>query len=168
MNTRLDTATDDALLRQVSAALIEEHVRRLLQVMDFAEAKVVCVTPNAKSLVIDIEAGDIGSVLIGAQGAHLLAFQHIVRCLLRRQIDQPVYISVDVNGYRGRRERTLIGLAEETARRAQRTGQTVALQPMPAADRRAIHSALANYKDVRTESLGEEPNRRIVVRPVFL
>ncbi len=159
MNTLLDNG---------AGALIEEHVRRLLSAMDFGEAKVTCTSPDEQSLAITIEAGGIGSLLIGTGGAHLLAFQHIVRCLLRHHIEQPVYISVDINGYRGRRERTLQGLAEETARKASRTGQTVVLSPMPASDRRTIHSALANYKDVRTESLGEEPNRRILVRPVFL
>ncbi len=158
----------NALLDGATAALIEEHVRRLLSIMNFSDAKVVCTAPDDQSLVIDIDAGDVGSFLIGSQGSHLLAFQHLVRCLLRRQINQPVYISVDINGYRVRRERTLLGLAEETARKAQKTGRTVVLAPMPAADRRTIHSALANYKDVRTESLGEEPNRRIVVRPIFL
>jgi spoIIIJ-associated protein len=159
MSTVLDNAT---------AALIEEHVRRLLGVMNFGEAKVTCSAPDEESLIIEVEAGEVGSLLIGTQGTHLLAFQHIVRCLLRRQIDKPIHINVDINGYRLRRERSLLGLAEETAKKAQRTGRTVVMSPMPAADRRTIHSALANYKDVRTESLGEEPNRRVVVRPIFL
>lgn len=151
-----------------AAALIEEHVRRLLRTMNFPEAKVACHAPDDSHLQIEVEAGDVGSLLIGSQGSHLLAFRHVVRCLLRRQMRQDVRIAVDVNGYRLRRERSLLGLAEEVARKTQRTGQTVVLDPMSAADRRAIHAALANHKEVRTESLGEEPNRRVIVRPIFL
>ncbi len=149
-------------------ALIEEHVRRLLDVMALGPAKVHCDLDSGNVLKISVEAGGEGRVLIGAHGAHLVALQHLVRCLLRRQLHNDVRIMVDVNGYRARRERSLLGLAEEVARKANRTGRTVVLQPMTAADRRTIHTALANYKDVHTESLGDEPNRRVVVRPVFL
>ncbi len=159
METALDTAT---------TALIEEHVRRLLRIMNFSDAQVTCTLPNPETMHLNIEAGEIGRLLIGPQGQHLLAFQHIMRCLLRKQITTPIRVLVDVNGYRLRREQTLLGIAEETARRAKQTGRTVVMSPMSAADRRAIHSALANHKDVRTESLGDEPNRRVVVRPVFL
>ena len=79
-----------------------------------------------------------------------------------------MYILVDVNGYRARRERGLAGLAEETARKAQKTGQAVTLEPMNAVDRRTIHTALASHKEVQTESLGEGMSRRVVVRPIFL
>jgi len=149
-------------------ALIEEHVRKLLATMSLSQVRVRCEFVADNALKISVEAGDNGRTLIGAHGAHLSALQHIVRCLLRRQINPTVRVLVDVNGYRARRERSLLGLAEEVARKAQRTGRTVVLQPMTAADRRTIHTALANYKDVKTESLGDEPNRRVVVRPVFL
>lgn len=149
-------------------ALIEEHVRHMLTIMGFADVTVHCHLPEDQTLKVDINAGDTGRLLIGAHGAHLAAFQHVVRCLLRRHVQEDVRVVVDVNGYRVRRERGLLDLAEEVARRAHRTGRTVVLRPMTAADRRAVHTALAGHKDISTESLGEEPNRRVVVRPVFL
>lgn len=149
-------------------ALIEEHVRRLIHIMGFESVRVQCHVDNEDALHINLEAGSEGKMLIGTRGSHLLALQHIIRCLLRKELSAVSRILVDVNGYRSRRERTLLDLAEETARKAQRTGRTVVLQPMTAADRRAIHAALANHKDVTTESLGDEPNRRVVVRPIFL
>lgn len=155
-------------LDAAAIALIEEHVRRLLEVMDFGEAKVRCSVDRDSVLHVDVEAGNDGRLLIGTQGYHLLALQHIVRCLLREEVQHVGFIQVDVNGYRARRERSLLGLAEEVARKAHRTGRTVVLQPMTSADRRTIHTALARHKDITTESLGEEPNRRVVVRPVFL
>ena len=156
------SSLDDQVL-----ALIEEHVRRLLVIMNFTDATVHCDSSD-DTLLITIDAKDLGRLLIGPQGAHLLALQHIIRCLLRSQLKEAVRITVDVNGYRSRREQSLSHLAQEVARKAQRTGRTIALEPMSAADRRAIHAALANQKDIRTESLGDEPNRRVVVRPVFL
>lgn len=148
-------------------SLIEEHVRRLLVVMDFSESKVRCSLQEG-TLFITIDASEIGRLLIGSQGGHLIALQHIIRCLLRPHLKESMRIIVDVNGYRARREESLLHLAQEVARKAQRTGRTIAMEPMSSADRRAVHAALANQKDVRTESLGDEPNRRVVVRPVFL
>lgn len=148
--------------------LIAEHVRRLLEIMGVQGAQVFCDSLEGEVLRIVIATGESGSILIGAQGAHLYAFQHIVRCMLKKSMQAHVRILVDVNGYRARRDRGLVGLAEETARKAQRTGQAVVLEPMNAIDRRAVHTALSGHKEVRTESLGEGVSRRVVVRPVFL
>lgn len=149
-------------------ALIEEHVRHVLTMMGFDGVTVHCHLADEETMRVDVNAGTAGRLLIGSHGAHLAAFQHIVRCLLRRHTQEDIRVVVDVNGYRLRREKGLLDLAQEVARRAHRTGRTVVLQPMTAADRRAIHTALASHKDITTESLGEEPNRRVVVRPVFL
>lgn len=159
--------THESSLDAQALILIEEHVRRLLAMMGFNESKVRCgVQEDVLSVVI--EAGDEGRALIGTQGAHLAALQHVVRCILRAQLREQVRIFVDVNNYRVRREQSLLSLAQEVARKAQRTGRTIAMQPMSAADRRTVHTALSHQKDVRTESLGQEPNRRVVVRPIFL
>lgn len=148
--------------------LIAEHVRRLLDQMGFAQVRVFCDAPQESTLRISIHTEDSGSLLIGVQGAHLQALEHVTRCVLRKSMQAETFIFVDVNGYRARRERGVVALAEETARKAQKTGQIVELMPMNAVDRRSIHTALAGYKDVVTESMGEGPSRRVVVRPVFL
>jgi spoIIIJ-associated protein len=149
-------------------ALIEEHVRHILTMMGFSDVTVHCQPMADVGIRVDVNAGREGRLLIGSKGTHLLAFQYILRCLLRKSLEKDMRVVVDVNGYRTRREATLLDLAQEVARRAQRTGRTVVLRPMSAADRRAIHTALASHKDIATESLGDEPNRRVVVRPVFL
>lgn len=151
-----------------ASQLIGEHVRRLLAVIGLSTVTVVCESPSAEVLRISIMAGDDGRALIGPQGSHLESLQHIVRCVLRRHLESTMHIVVDVNGYRARREKSLFGLAEEVARKAQRTGRPVALNPMNALDRRVIHTALATHKEVSTESMGDGRDRRVVVRPVFL
>jgi len=163
-------------LNQQSSVLIEEHIRRLITAMGFTGAEVVCSYKDVKEqetltrqhLHIDINAGPTGRMLIGAHGAHLQALQHIARSLIRRQLKEPIRITVDVNGYLARRERTLLHIAEEAARKAGRTGRAIVLPPMAAAHRRTIHTSLAARQNVDTESLGEEPNRRVVVKPVFI
>lgn len=154
-------------------ALIEEHVRRLLALMDFAAATVTCQLREGSAsetltLVVTIKAGEAGKWLIGPRGSHLAALQHLIRIVLARQLPSPITISVDVNQYRLQREQRLHHVAVDAASQAQRTGRTVVLPPMNAADRRILHTALAQQDRVRTESMGEEPNRRVVVRPVFL
>lgn len=155
-------------MKDPAAELISEHVRRLLASIGFEDIRVVCECPTSEILRISIESGDVGRVLIGPQGAHLEALQHIIRCVLRRHLDTNTHIMVDVNGYRARREKSLFGLAEEVARKAQRTGRPVALGPMNALDRRTIHTALAAHKEVSTESMGDGLQRQVVVHPVFL
>lgn len=152
--------------------LMEEHVRRLLVTMGFAAAVVYCryrPQPTGETtLLIEIEAGDEGKLLIGTQGQHLAALQHVMRTVLRRQLPVAVLVVVDVNGYQARRERSLVQLAEASARRATMQGKVVVLKPMSSAERRLVHSALAGRADVKTESMGEEPHRRVVIKPLFL
>ena len=151
-----------------AAQLISEHVRRLLSIVGLEDVQVLCECPAPETLRISIMAGDDGRTLIGPQGAHLESLQHIIRCVLRRHLDATTHIMVDVNGYRARREKSLSGFAEEVARKAQRTGRSITLDPMNALDRRTIHTALAAHKEVSTESMGDGRDRRVVVRPVFL
>lgn len=151
-----------------AAQLIGEHVRRLLEVIGLDGIHVACESPASDTLRISIMAGEEGRMLIGPQGAHLESLQHVIRCVLRRHLDGATHIMVDVNGYRARREKSLFGLAEEVARKAQRTGRPVALDPMNALDRRTIHTALSSHKEVSTESTGDGRDRRVIVRPVFL
>lgn len=151
------------------AELIEEHVRHLLAMMGFSDARVRCVALEEGEIRIDIDGKEYGRLLIGTAGTHLIALQHIIRIVLRHHIKgEAPRIFVDVNGYRTRREQSLLELAKETAQKANDTGQTVMLSPMTAADRRAIHKALAEYEGIKTESLGQEPNRRVVVKPTLL
>lgn len=151
-----------------TGALIAEHVRHLVGAMGLDDIQLECESGQPGVLRISIMAGESGKMLIGTQGANLNALQHVIRCVLRKHFEEDMHIVVDVNGYRVRRERNLLGFAEEVARRAQRTGRPVALSPMNAVDRRTIHAALAGHKDVVTESTGDGMDRRVVVRPVFL
>jgi predicted RNA-binding protein Jag len=101
--------------------------------------------------------------LIGRKGERLSALQHLVNLLLSRRMGEWTRVLVDVEDYRGRRERQLREIANRAADRVEETGKMLQLEPMPALERRWIHLALRDRTGVATQSIGEEPNRRVVV-----
>jgi spoIIIJ-associated protein len=109
------------------------------------------------------DAHEALGALIGRKGERLSALQHLVNLMLSRRMGEWTRVLVDVEDYRGRRERQLRDIANRAAARVQETGKMLQLEPMPALERRWIHLALRDHADVVTQSIGEEPNRRIVV-----
>jgi predicted RNA-binding protein Jag len=110
------------------------------------------------------EREELGA-LIGRKGERLSALQHLVNLMLSRQMGTWTRVLVDVEDYRGRRERQLREIADRAAKKVVETGKMLQLEPMPALERRWVHLALKSNPDVATQSIGEEPNRRIVVLP---
>ena len=104
--------------------------------------------------------------LIGRKGERLSALQHLVNLMLSKRMGAWTRVLVDVEDYRGRRERQLRDIALRAAARVAETGKMLQLDPMPALERRWIHIALRDHPGVATQSIGEEPDRRIVVVPV--
>jgi spoIIIJ-associated protein len=121
-------------------------------------------TSRLNVLGADQEKEELGA-LIGRKGERLSALQHLVNLMLSRQMGTWTRVLVDVEDYRGRRERQLREIADRAARRVVETGKMLQLEPMPALERRWVHLALKANPDVATQSIGEEPNRRIVVLP---
>jgi spoIIIJ-associated protein len=103
--------------------------------------------------------------LIGRKGERLSALQHLVNLMLSRRTGQWTRVLVDVEDYRGRRERQLVDLATRAADKVVESGKMLQLEPMPALERRWIHLALKDNAHVATQSIGEEPNRRVVLLP---
>lgn len=152
-------------LDRATLLLIEEELRHVLTLMSIENVRVDSLSDDAGRLTLSVETPQQSRLLIGPHGAHLEALEHIVRTLLRRRLAQSVVVTVDVNRYRVRELQKLIAQAEIAAVEAERTGRPAFLPSMSAAQRRAVHTALANRSSVRTESVGEEPNRRVVIHP---
>ena len=108
---------------------------------------------------------DALGALIGRKGERLSALQHLVNLMLSKEMGQWTRVLVDVEDYRGRRERQLRELADRAAARVVETGKMLQLEPMPALERRWIHLTLRDHPAVATQSIGEEPNRRVVLVP---
>ena len=151
---------------QTAAALASAAVGRIL------EAAGVNVTrtlrsehdPEAGGPVIDLSGEDSG-LLIGRRGQTLQALQFLVTLIVRNKLGEDVRVVLDVENYRQRRESSLRDMATKVASRVAQTQRSITLEPMPPADRRIIHTSLAQHPEVRTESAGEGENRKVTIMP---
>lgn len=109
--------------------------------------------------------GENIALLIGKRGQTLNALQYLVHLALNKDNKQFYTVTLDAEGYRGRRKETLESLAWKMADKATRLDKKVALEPMPAFERKIIHSALQEQGKVSTYSDGVEPHRHIVIKP---
>jgi spoIIIJ-associated protein len=122
------------------------------------------VTRGGDTARLNVKGGDLGA-LIGRRGEKLASLQHIVNLIVGRREGQHHRIAIDVENYRGRREEQLRDVADRAAKRVIQSGKIIQLEAMPAIERRVVHMALLENPKVRTQSVGVEPNRRIVVLP---
>ena len=116
------------------------------------------------SVALNIEGDDLG-ILIGRRGQTLAALQYIVRILVGRQVKTWTPVVIDVEGYKQRRYEALRTFARQMAERVKARGAPFTLEPMPPYERRIIHLTLANSPDVMTESVGQDEERKVVIRP---
>ncbi len=122
------------------------------------------VTRGGDTARLNVKGDDLGA-LIGRRGEKLASLQHIVNLIVGRREGQHHRIAIDVENYRGRREEQLRDVADRAAKRVIQSGKIIQLEAMPAIERRVVHMALLENPKVRTQSVGVEPNRRIVVLP---
>ena len=135
---------------------MEEILKELPEHTDYT------VTKKETGLNVEILNKNLG-FLIGYRGETLYAFQNILSAIAGKGIDKKVRVILDIEGYKEKRERTLEELAEKVAKTVIKTRKPVKLEPMQAYERKIIHSKLQQNDKVETESIGEEPNRRIVI-----
>lgn len=113
-------------------------------------------------IYVNIE-GEKTNALIGYRGETLNALQVLLTSIANKDIEERIRLIVDVSGYREKRKKVLEELAEKVSKTVIKTRKKVVLEPMSAYERKIIHSKLQNNKNVITESIGEEPNRKIVI-----
>jgi spoIIIJ-associated protein len=140
----------------------QEVLQEMLRLMG-VEASVE-ITMGTETSKLNVKGEDLG-VLIGRRGEKLASLQHLVNLIVAKREGQWHRIAVDVENYRGRREEQLRDVADRAAKRVAQSGKIIQLEPMPAVERRIVHMALVENPSVRTQSVGVEPNRRIVVLP---
>jgi spoIIIJ-associated protein len=115
-----------------------------------------------RTIQVEIHGKDL-SILIGRKSETLNALQYISSQIVGKELQRWVSLQLDVEGYRARRERALRQLAHRMAEQAVITGKRQVLEPMPANERRVVHLELRDHPDVITESIGEEPNRKVTI-----
>lgn len=159
----LDSNEDKAL------KTARETVQELLEKMK-VKAQVTAVyiegenPAEEKQIMVNIEGDDL-SILIGRRSETLNALQYISSLIVGKELEHWVPLQIDVQGYRTRRERQLKQLAHRMAEQAVHTGKRQVLEPMSASERRIIHVELSTDEHVFTESMGEEPNRKVTISP---
>ena len=136
-----------------------DFVDDLLKLMDLRADTVLREEEN----VVDIEGQD-AEILVGRHGDGLKSMEYLLNLALRDPGSQP-RVRLDSNGYRERRIRSLERLAEATARQVVEYGVPIRLDPMLSWERWVIHTSLKDREDVKTESVGEAPERKVVVMP---
>ncbi|HEV2027351.1 MAG TPA: RNA-binding cell elongation regulator Jag/EloR [Candidatus Dormibacteraeota bacterium] len=124
----------------------------------------VTVRTGGDPITLDISGRDLGA-LIGWRGETLRALQSVTNVMVGRHLAEGERIIVDVERYRQRREHTVREIAMRAARQVKMTGDAITLDAMQPFERRAIHLALEGDPDVTSGSIGEEPERRVVVGP---
>lgn len=121
-------------------------------------------TDDRRSVQVDVRGEDL-SALIGRHAETLAAFQHIASLIVGKKTQQWVQLTVDVEGYRSRREKQIRQLANRMADQVTKTGRKVTMEPMTANERRVVHIELRGHPAVTTESTGEDPYRKVVILP---
>ena len=119
---------------------------------------------DRRTIHVDVRGDDL-SILIGRRSETLNAFQYIASLMVGKEVQQWVQLVVDVEGYRSRRESQLRRMARRMAEQAIKTGRRQVLEPMSSNERRIIHLELRDHPAVTTESIGEEPYRKVTIVP---
>lgn len=140
---------------------IVEFVGGIMEKMGIT-AQVETELKENNRIYINIVGDDMG-IIIGRRGETLDALQHIIQLYVNKEYEEFYKVTVDTENYRTKREEALTNLAQGLAKRVIRTRKEIVLEPMKPYERRIIHTALQNYNKVKTHSIGEEPNRKLVV-----
>ncbi len=158
-----DPSEEEPLLERA-----EEVVNKLLELMHLdAQATARYDDPDRegrKSVYLDIKGKDLG-VLIGRRNKTVEAFQRIAALIVSKEMSRWVRLSVDVEGHRSRRKEQLGRMAKNIAQQVVKSGRSQSLEPMSASERRLVHLALEKSLDVKTNSIGEDPYRKVVIEP---
>jgi len=156
-------AAEDEHKLQVSVQVVHELLERMKVSAEVTAHYLEASDPKEEAVVMVEIQGDDLSILIGRRSETLNALQYISSLIVGKELGEWVPMMIDVQGYRARRERQLRQIARRMAEQAIHTGKRQVLEPMPANERRIIHMELHDHPQVTTESLGDEPNRKVTI-----
>ncbi len=151
------------MFSQKNHETIKKTVKEFFQKMTF-EVEIFSPSPKEQTVPVQIKTED-PQLLIGEKGQTLLEIQHLLKIMLKKKIEEPFFIELDVNDYKKKKTEYLKELARSAADEVAFTRKEKILASMPAYERRIIHMELAERPDIISESVGQEPERRVVVRP---
>jgi len=151
------------MISQENLEVIKKTAEEFFKKTTF-EVEIEFLPPQELTLPIDLKTDD-PQILIGERGQTLVEIQHLLKIILKKKIQEPFFIDLDINSYKKKKIEYLKELAKSVADEVALIKKEKSLAPMPAYERRIIHLELADRQDVTTESIGQEPERRIIIKP---
>ena len=152
----------EVIERREIVKFIKEYLQTLLKNMGFSVQ--IEIFNKQETPTYKIYSNN-DSLLIGREGKNLKSLQHILTQAIKKEIQTNFKFVLDVSNYQEKKEKNLVFLAKKIAREVAESKVEVKLDSMNSYERRIIHNALTNNKKVYTESIGEEPNRCVVIKP---
>lgn len=144
--------------------IAENFLNKILLSMDINAVPLVKKVEDTLQVNIsDISSTDMG-IIIGKRGNTLDAIQYLLSLVVNKNKGSYIKVILDTEGYRAKREETLVKLANRMAEKARYSKRPIKLEPMNPYERRIIHSALQNINGITTYSEGNEPYRRVVIQ----
>ena len=151
------------MLNSSDIGIIKQIVKEFFEKTTFP-VEIEILSEKEGTVPVNVKTDD-PQILIGEGGQTLLEIQHMIKAMLRKRISEQFYINIDINSYKKKKLEYLKDIVLSAADEVSLTKKTKELAPMPAYERRIVHMELAERQDVITESLGQEPSRRIVIKP---
>ncbi len=139
-----------------------DYLERLLDIIDYDGD--IDLDVEGERAVVAVVGGEL-QALVGPNGATLEALQELTRLAVQQQTGVRSRLMLDIGGYRARRRTALAGIANSAAQEVLSSGRAVRLDPMNPFERKIVHDTVTAVDGVRSESEGEEPERRVVVLP---
>ena len=157
-----DEGEDEDLQPEAGSAKLREFLSVVLRALHI-DAK-IRIVEQVDSVSAEVTGEDLG-VFIGKRGQTIDAIEYLASIALYPRPERRKRVEIDAEGYKERRRVTIERIAMGKAQEAARRGKPVELEPMTSAERKIVHVALRDRRDVITESKGREPNRSVVITP---
>jgi len=155
-----DINKDDYIIGLNNIAMI---IKKSIEMICLGEK--VKVNTDAEEYRISVQGDDLG-IAIGRDGKNMAALEYLVNLISKRKNFLDRRITLDIKDYRKNKIEKITGTAISMAKKAIKEGRKITLKPMCAYERKVIHNALSKFKDIKTKSEDEEPNRRITIYPI--
>ncbi|MCX7843337.1 MAG: protein jag [Clostridia bacterium] len=149
-----------ATLKETGIDKVRKFLNDIFEKMDVKAE--IDISEENDSLNVNIRGKDIG-ILIGRRGETLDALQYLSSLVVNKDKENYKRVVLDIENYRQKREETLVKLANRLAEKVIKYKKNITLEPMNPYERRIIHSSLQNNKYIETYSVGDEPNRKVVI-----
>lgn len=151
------------MLPQKDLKKIENKTKEFFEKMGFL-IEIENIQQEQETVFVDLKTEE-PRVLIGRNGEVLTEIKKLLKAILRREIEQPFFVNLDINDYKKKKIEYLKETAKNLADRVSLTKKEKVLESMPPDERRIVHLELAERDDIVTQSIGEEPERKVIIKP---